>query len=122
MARITFMTALCYRRYSGRFKARDSLDLQIIGEAMRTPLTAITRLLVAAKGNIHSWRSAVNVHVARADAGRNATGMIEVAALHVSCQSVRRIVGNPDGFLFTVIGQHGKHRTKYLLLCDRHVI
>ena len=89
---------------------------------MSAPLAAITRVLVTPEGHIETGGCPVQLNVAGANPPRHAARVLDVAALHIAGQTVGRVIGHGDGFVFGVVGQHDQHGAEDLLARDAHLV
>ena len=77
-------------------------------QAKYTAFAAIARLLIAAKGAAHAEADGIGFDHARAQLPRHALTLFLIAALDVIGQTVGRVIGDCDGFLFR-IKRHDAH-------------
>src|SRR4029450_13161838 len=102
--------------------AHHGLYLEKLLESVLTPFAAVAGLLVAAEGSAEVDAGAVQMHVAGAQVRGDAQRALRITRRHIARQSVRRIVGDADGLLLTVVGQDAEHRAEDLLARYRHVV
>src|SRR6185436_11968752 len=96
------------------------LGLEELLDSLATPLTAVTRLLVAAERRVDVGRRTVEVNHARAQAPRDAPRVLDVAGVNVAREAVHRIVRDPHRFFLVAIRNHHQHRSEDFLARDRH--
>ncbi|MEE8658444.1 hypothetical protein DOFOFD_05410 [Acetobacteraceae bacterium EV16P] len=86
-------------------------------------LTSNARFFISAKSRVRG----IGVIAIDPDAsGLNATphteACVRITAPHASAQTIFRVIGDGEGFLFRFKGCHGEDRAKNLLLEDSHFV
>ena len=90
----------------------NRLVLEELFKAEFTVLTAVAGLFVAAKRRIAVERRAVDIHLAGAHATRHRDGVFVGAAPNAAAQTVNRVIGDANGFVFVLVSQHHQHRAE----------
>src|SRR5215471_4161100 len=106
---------------SGWLVAEHRLDLQELLEAVLSPLAAVARLLVPAKGRRHVSRGSVQADLTGPKLRGHPARVAEIAGLHVPGEPVYGVVGELDHLLLGLVGEDGEYGPEDLLARDRHV-
>src|SRR5207302_2630842 len=92
---------------------------EIFFQAPGTQFAAKARLLVAAPGSFYVGRlHVIDPHDSSAKRFDNAKGFVNVPGPHSRGEAVRSVVGDANGFAFTVEGNHGSHGAEDFLASD----
>ncbi len=89
---------------------------------MGTKLAPVAGLLVATERRLVVERGAVEVHHAGTQSASDILGSALVGRRDVARQTVRRVVGDLDGLVFVLVGDHRDDRAEDLFLGDGHVV
>ena len=108
----------CLAGVAGRHQ--DRLELEVRLEALRSALAADARVLVAAERCARIERVPVDRVRAGADLLRDLDALRDVGGVHRTGQAVVRVVGDLDGLVDRVVGDHRQDGAEDLLAGDRH--
>src|SRR5579864_2342355 len=92
-----------------RVSTQHRLDLQKVTQPVLAVFAAVAGDLEAAKWSVHVPLRTVDRHLPRSNTPPHARGTDQIGGPDIGREPVRGIVGDPDGFLFTLVRQNAQY-------------